>query len=126
MVESIALEGKGVGGGIGIGITIPFVNLSASTTGMPGVGTQLWQSPFSPRHMTAHDFKGVCWAMSLTHANTGVAASGVVLLFCDEVSLYSSSPMSVNAVGVAVGVGAQSALVSLGGDILAYTLRLAQ
>lgn len=111
---------------MGIGLTVPFVNLSVSTTSMPGVGTRLWQSPFSPRHMTPHDFKGVCWAMSGSHADIGVSASAVVLLFCDEVSLYSSSPTSVNAVGAALGVGAQSAIVSLGSDLLAYTLKLSK
>ena len=100
------------------------MNFSVSTVDMPGVGTRLWQSPFSPRHMKLHDFKGVCFAMSGSHADVGAQASAVVLMFCDEVSLYSSSPTSVNAVGAAVGVGVQSALVSIGADIMAYTLHL--
>ena len=92
VAESIALEGKGVGAGLGVGITVPFLNASVSTTDTPGVGTWLWQTPFSPRHMTAHNFKGVCWAMSGSHADVGAQAGAVVLMFCDEASPTSARP----------------------------------
>ncbi len=124
IVRQIVLEGEGHGCGVGAGIMVPFVNFGVSPSAAPGIGTPLWQSPFSPPEMEPRDFKGVCWALSASHTDVGAQASSSCLVFCDEVSLYSLLPASVNAVGACVGVGFQSAIVSISYDAIAYTLKL--
>lgn len=124
VVRSIALEGDGKGAGVGAGITVPFVNFGVSPAAAPGVGTPLWQSPFSPSDMEPHDFNGVVWVLSASHTDVGAQVATSTLLFCDEVSLYSLLPTSVNAIGACVGTGFQSAIVNISYDALAYTVKL--
>ncbi len=124
VVRRIVLEGDGKGAGAGAGITIPFVNFGVSPAAAPGVGSPLWQTPFSPPDMEPHDFNGVVWVLSASHTNSGVQASTSGLLFCDEVSLWSLLPTSVNAAGACVGTGLQSAIVNISYDAMAYTVKL--
>ncbi len=123
IIRSIVLAGDGKGLGAGIGISIPFVNFGVSPTFMPGVGTPLWQSPFSPQAMEPNDFKGVCWVLSASHTDVGVQGSASCLLFCAEASIYLLLPTSVNAVGAGVGTAFQSAIVNFDVDAVGYMVR---
>ncbi|MGI4945951.1 MAG: hypothetical protein ACRYHQ_36235, partial [Janthinobacterium lividum] len=117
-------EGRGMGVGVGAGISIPFVNFGVSPASAPGVGTPLWQTPFSPAVLEPDDFKGVCWVLSPSHTDVGAQGSVSCLIFCDEISLYSLLPASVNAIGACIGSGFQSAIVNWSFDAMAYTLRV--
>ena len=130
-VQSIVLKGTGIGLGVGAGLQIPFVNfvdspknIPGTKIGDPGIGSRVRYSMFSPDPMEARDFKGVCWVFSVDHTDMGIQASGAAIVFASELSPYSISPTSLNAIGFCAGLGAGTALVNVGADAVVYTLRL--
>ena len=131
VTRSIVLKGDGIGLGIGVGLQVPFVNMSDSPKNLPdtkvnvpGVGSCVRYSMFSPDPMEPHDFKGVCWVLSVSHTDVGAQASGAMIVFAGEISPYSVLPTSLNACAFSAGIGMASALISVGADAVVYTLRL--
>ena len=114
-----------------VGLQIPFVNftdapknLPDSKVETPGAGSRIRYSMFSPDPMQPHDFQGVCWVLSVSHADVGVQGTAAIIVFSAEASPYSILPTSLNAAGTCVGVGLASALVDAGADAVVFTLKL--
>ena len=129
--RSITLKGDGIGLGVSVGLQVPFVNVSDSPkeipgtkVGLPGIGSRIRYSMFSPDPMEPRDFKGVCWVLSVSHTDVGAQASGAAIVFAGEISPYSVLPTSLNASAFCVGLGVASALVNIGADAVVYTLTL--
>ena len=131
--RQIILKGDGIGlslepsfgtGDFGVVANWSPKNLPGTKVSTPGLGSRLRYSMFSPDPMQPHDFNGVCWAFALSHTDLGVQASGVLLVFAAEASIYSWIPTSLNASGFAVGLGMESAILSAGGSGVVYTLKL--
>ena len=132
VTRSITLKGDGIGLGVSVGLQVPFVNVTdapknilGTKTEIPGIGSRIRYSVFSPDPMEPRDFKGVCWMLSVSHTDLGAQASGAVLVFASEISPYSVLPTSLNASAFCAGLGMASALVNIGADAVVYTLRLA-
>lgn len=131
--RQVVLKGDGLGvaiepsfgtGDLGVVFNWSPKNLPGTRTNTPGVGSRLRYSMFSPDPMEPHHFNGVCWVFALSHTNLGVQASGLLLIFAAEASIYSWLPTSLNASGLAAGIGLESAVVSAGGSGVVYTLKL--
>ena len=129
--RSIILKGSGVGLGVGAGITIPFFNYSWSPknvpgtkTNLPGVGSRVRYSAFSPDPMEPRDFKGLCWMLSVNGQSFGMQTTDAAIVFAAEASPLSVSPTSVNAVGFCSGLGFTTSLGGVGADAVVFALHL--
>lgn len=131
ITRSIVLKGSGVGLGVGVGLTVPFFNYSwspknipGSKFGVPGVGSRIRYSIYSPDPMEPHDFKGLCWMFSVNGQALGSQTTDAAIVFAAEPSMLSVSPTSVNAAGVCSGLGLTTSLGGIGADAVVFTLHL--
>lgn len=129
--RSFILKGSGVGFGVGIGLSVPFFNYSWSPKNvpgmkveMPGVGSRVRYSMFSPDPMEPHHFKGLCWVFSASGATLGAQTTDACVVFAAEASPLSISPTSLNALGFCTGLGFTTSVGGVGADAVVFTLHL--
>ncbi len=131
LTRMVTLKGSGVGIGAGIGLTVPFVNFSWSPKevpgtkfNVPGAGSRIRYSAFSPDPMEPADFQGLCWVLSVDGQSLGTEGAETAIVFAAEPSLLSVSPTSLNALGVCAGMGLTTSLGGIGADVVVFRLQL--
>ena len=131
ITRSFILKGSGVGLGVGIGLSLPFFNYSSAPknvpgtkVSLPGIGSRVRYSMFSPDPMEPYNFKGLCWIASVSGMMLGAQTSNLCVVFAAEASPLSLSPTSLNAAAMAAGAGFTTSLGGVSADAVVFSLHL--